>query len=193
MANKIRYGMSTMLNHGCQKFGEKALNEDTFDDIINISQKNLAALIFGYTSIEAFINEIITISEVSKRLSINKKYFEVLIEFEKKLTIKDKYNLLAGLLRSDIWDSSKEPFQSFEIIQTIRNEVIHHKGRWDNEGDLPIKKLKPLFDKFKINLPNEKTWQGELFQCKEFGMWVFKKTDNLKKNIHENLLSKIEK
>lgn len=185
--------MSAMLNHGCQKFGEKALNEDTFDDIINISQKNIAALIFGYTSIEALINEIIAISKVSKRLSINKDYFEVLIDLEKRLTIKDKYNLLAGLLRADVWDSSKEPFQSFETIQAIRNEVIHHKGRWGDEGELPIRKMKSLFDKFKIKLSNEKSWQGELFQCREFGMWVFESTDSLKKNIHENLLRKIEK
>ena len=182
-----------MLNNGCEKFAEKALKENALDDIINISQKNMAALIFGYTSIEAFINEIISISEVSKRLSINRKYFEILIDLERKLTIKDKYNLLAGLLRAEVWNSSKEPFQSFETIQTIRNEVIHHKGKWYKEGALPIKKLKPLFDKFKIDFPQDNSWQGGLFQCKEFGLWIFESIDNLKKNIHENLLMKIEK
>lgn len=193
MTKKVRYGMSSMLNHGCQMFAEKAMNEDAFDDVINISQKNLAALIFGYTSIEAFINEIISVSEVSIKLTQPKKYFDTLIELEKKLSIKEKYNLLAAILKANLWDSSTEPFQSFEIIQTIRNEVIHSKGKWQSAGDLPINKLKPLFGSFNLNDKPEKSWQSELFQCKEFGLWVFEKTRELKENIHSNLLSKIEK
>lgn len=182
-----------MLDHGCQKFAEKASNEKTFDDIINLAQKNMAALIFGHTSIEAFINEIITVSEVSPKLTVRKEYFDVLIDLEKKLSIKEKYNLLSSILRAETWDSSREPFQSFEMIQTIRNEVIHHKGRWHDEGEIPIKKLKPLFQKFNLNIDSDKTWQSELFQCREFGTWIHTHISDLRKEIHKNLLSRIER
>ena len=184
--------MSTMLIHGCQGFAEKAANEGPFDDRINLSQKNMAALIFGYTSIEAFINEIITISEVSNNLAVPKDYLVFLVDLERKLSIKEKYNVLAGLLAANLWDSSTEPFQSFEIIQSIRNIVIHHKGNWHRKGEIPFKKLRPVFDRFKLNNTPERSWQSELFNCKEFGHWVYEKCSELRKDIHKNLLEKIE-
>ncbi len=183
--------MSMMLDVGCKNFAETALTENDFNDRINISQKNMAALIFGYTSIEAFINEVISISEVSNKLSKPKEYFDSIIELGKKLSIKDKYNLLAILLDVELWDSSSEPFQSFEIIQTIRNEVIHHKGNWHEHGGIPIKKLKPVFDKFKLKSLST-SWQSELFLCNDFGAWIYEKSNAMRKQIHEKILRKIE-
>jgi len=54
MTKKVRYIMSSTLLQGCQRFSDKALNEGDID----LTHHNLATLIFGYTSIEARINEL---------------------------------------------------------------------------------------------------------------------------------------
>ena len=92
-----------------------------------------------------------------------------------------------GLLNQEVWDNSKEPFQSFNIIQTIRNEIIHYKGDFKETGKLPIKKLKPLFDILRLNSASEKSWPRELFRCREFGTWVYDKVEQMNSLITERI------
>lgn len=179
--------MSSTLLQGCQRFSDKALNEGDIDLIHN----NLATLIFGYTSIEAKINELVSLCKVVKNLKVPSDHLFTIKKLERKLTIRDKFNLLVGLLKQEVWDNSKEPFQSFNIIQTIRNEIIHYKGDFKETGKLPIKKLKPLFAILGLNSAPEKSWPRELFRCKKFGTWVHDKVKQMNnlidKRIYENL------
>jgi len=180
--------MSLTLLQGCHSFVEKALEEDYSDDKLTITQINLDTLIFGYTSIEARINELISIDKFVKKLKVSSDYLKTLKDIEQKLTIKDKYNLLAELLNIQVWNSSAEPFQAFEIIQTIRDEVIHYKGDFYPRGELPINKIKPLFDKLNLNHATEKSWQRELFGCRVFGKWIDEKIVEINKLISAEIL-----
>lgn len=191
MINFTRYATSAMLMDGCKKFAIKANTEDDFQDILNISQINIAALIFGYTSIEVTMNEIISLSEVVQNIADKQKKIKTLLNLEKKQSIKEKYDGLAIILGANNWDSSIEPFQSFEIIQTIRNEIIHHKGKWRNPGEVSVKKIKFLLEKLDLN-HSPKNWESELFMYKGFGQWVFERVSELEKNIKTNLLTLIE-
>ena len=183
MARKVSFKMSSTLIQGCQRLSLKAFN----DGEIALFYINLAIYIFGYSCIEVTCNELVSLYEVEKNLKIPSDYLLTLKKIEQKLTIRDKFNLLVGLLNQEVWDNSKEPFQSFNIIQTIRNEIIHYKGDFDETGKLPIKKLMPLFTILGLNSAPERSWPRELFNCREFGIWVYDKVQQMNNLITERI------
>ncbi|PKN01529.1 MAG: hypothetical protein CVU77_04365 [Elusimicrobia bacterium HGW-Elusimicrobia-1] len=173
---------------------------------------NSAVVFLSVAIIEASFNErmrIISICSEGKLSSM----LEILNEQTENLPLEKKWNIIAALFQGNKWDSSKEPFQSFGIIKTLRNELVHYKAKFLSPEDVPKKRLKNLHDILNIkNKSNpaqypqyivgqcgesgsdseialETSWMHSLLSSKDLAYWVQDKTENLTKSINDCLVN----
>lgn len=170
--------MSSVLDSGAQALTENSKYPKGI--ILSNLVRNISAIILSFTSIESLLNEII-VSGAELNEFENQEYYKSIKRLDRKLDIQGKYDLIAITRSIETWDSSREPFQSFEIIKFLRNHIIHFKGEFTGLDYYP-KKLKPLLDDLRI-IEIEKSWESSLFSHSELAKWVFEKSNSLRDNI----------
>ena len=172
---------------GLERLSKSIIEGNDFDDFFTIHQKNLTSILFSVNCVEAKINELISVYEIDDRTSLHDK-IKVIIEIEKKVNIIEKFNLVCALLNKEGWESSKEPYQSFELIQTLRNEIVHFKGKYEENGTYP-KKLRNLFQKIDCSVSEEDIWLKCVLGNKNIAQWILEVTRKII-NIIDNKIKK---
>jgi hypothetical protein len=99
----------------------------------NYSDGALDAVILSATALEAFINEV-SLGPISMRLY---KKMEFLGEWLERLDIRQKYCLIPYLLWERTWDRGSQPYQDFETLVALRNELVHYKMKPYELGGMP--------------------------------------------------------
>ena len=102
----------------------------------------------------------------------------------------EKFNLICAQLNEKLWDSSTEPFQSFEIIQTLRNEVVHNKGKFDSRGKIP-KKLKNLIHQLEIKIEEDDLWIQVILESKTLSQWILNSTKQIDNIMRDRILKNL--
>lgn len=157
---------------------------------------NTACVLFGVSSIEACINEWVSIAAEIEDADISIDFWKELGNIQKSLSIRSKWNLIVSVSSGTKWDSSRDPFQSFESIAALRNELIHFKGELLGKDEAPNRKIKGLLSYF--GLKSEATfvegdvssWVADLLAHKEVGKWVYEKIDEFYNAVVPMLLNK---
>ncbi|MBX3628092.1 MAG: hypothetical protein KF892_23990 [Rhizobacter sp.] len=137
--------------------------------------------------LEAKLNELIAnvVGMNSKTTYLPFPFWKVLHETRKDFSYKDKWNLIAAASRGTVWDSGAEPFQSYELIASLRNELIHYKGEVGQSAKPPVKKINALLERFKgpgyvfLAAPTDTHWVTELLSSKELAKWIADAVDDL--------------
>jgi hypothetical protein len=161
-------------------------------DIINF---NSSCVFFAVAFLEAKLNQIISGLSVYGGLNdqIPKTHWEMVKANERSFTYKQKWNFVAAAQGGVLWDAGREPFQSFEVIISLRNELIHFKGD-EGDGDAPGK-FKKLVTEFpddegdffeRVLKRHTRHWLSDLLSSKRLGRWIALKT--LVFDTHEKLL-----
>lgn len=102
----------------------------------------------------------------------------ILPESYQKLSLSEKWNFIAANENGTLWDNSIEPFQSFELINSLRNELVHYKGKMLPKGEAPNRKIKGLLDRFGVKTNSSfqeddcSGWVRALLENKMLGLWV---------------------
>lgn len=126
--------------YGCKKFSELASSSENEQDIRIF---NSSSIINAACFIEASINEEISIGVLCygfEEDSAESKEWSTIQNLQKKLTVQEKWDLVSLRTNGVLWDKSREPFQSFEIISSLRNELVHFKGEFLGKDEAPNKK-----------------------------------------------------
>lgn len=120
-------------------------------------------------------------------------FWHSLSPLTKKLKLSEKWNLIAAQEKGVFGDNSKEPFQSYEIITSLRNELVHYKGTFLSKDETPTRKIKGLMDKFGVKSESTfveddcSSWVGDLLICRELGLRVAETTEKFFENISDLL------
>ena len=188
------YPFSFDLIKGCHYFASAA-NEAKEKE--HIRYCNTACILLGASIIESMLNEWISFRETmgpdNWRKHIKKEYWQTLNSIQKNISVRDKWNLFASVIGGELWDSSKEPFQSYEVILSLRNELVHYKGKFLRHGEVPVNKLKELFVKHSVGEKEPKdiddisSWITDLLESPSLGLWVKEKVN------YSELLDKMHK
>jgi hypothetical protein len=133
---------SSDLIRGCRDFAEKAHNAGTDEEA---RVYNTACLFFATSTIEAKINEWISIMQVCFE-GEPKSFWHALAPLVTSLKIDEKWNLIATYENGTLWDNGKEPFQSFSLIASLRNELVHYQGELRQKDTPANKKIKGLME-----------------------------------------------
>ena len=190
MTTFTRYPLSDQVKGGLKRIAEYIDQNKSEDNYLNLHQLNICAIYFAVNIIEARINEFINVYKADNRTFLYDK-IDIIIDIYKKTKIKDKYNLICSLLDEDTWNSSKEPFQSFEIIEFLRNEFIHYKGEYQIRDKLPPKKVINLSHKIGVTFPPNSLWINDVLGSNKLAPWIYDITDKMEKIILDRLLNKM--
>lgn len=136
--NELKKYKLTLKNHVLKNYlGEKHKNENklTFTSkmIYEMIQYAEAAIIFGYTAVEAFANACIPdnyIYEFINNKGIVEKYNSIAIE--RWLSLSDKLKSILGVIFGKKELTSQKFWSDFKKLESLRNSIIHLKKE-DND------------------------------------------------------------
>lgn len=178
---------SLTLLRGCAQFAQRAKIESDVDRIIEL---NAACVMFAAAYIEAMLNEQLTlVTEVENDRTPPRAYWESLCRLERDLRVADKWNLIASVSGGVVWDSGTQPFQFFDDIVSLRNELVHYKGKFLTVGNAPSNRLSRLAEKFDLpwghvvgDDPKVTPWVLKLLYNEKLSEWIAEQTHEFQGN-----------
>ena len=151
-----------------------ALHLDLFDAAVNAASKcfddsnskhaekqnAIVSVVMSWASLEAYINKVI--DETRNLHGLDDEEIRA-------MSTRTKYTVLPKLFNRQTFDKSKEPFESFIILNSLRNLIVHFSGKWEDMGTWekmgadykPEKIEKMCKSKFKIN-EGRMTWNNKI-------------------------------
>ena len=173
------FPFSTDLIRGCEKFS-RLCSESS--DTKDIRVFNTSCIFSAVSYLEAKINESVSTAKLFLDDGDSEgKIWRVIHDLQKKLSIQEKWDLMASVRNGVLWDASREPFQSFETIVSLRNELVHYKGTFFGRDETPNKRISGLLTKFSIKSESTwvesdcSSWVTDLLNVKELSQWVLEK------------------
>lgn len=166
---------STDLLQGCSYFAAEAERERDHEKRRFCAT---ACIFFGASVMETKVNEWISISTTIANTEIPQEFWKTLQNSQKNLRFEEKWNLIASVSGGTLWDSGKEPFQSYSVILALRNELVHYKGQFLGKDEAPSKKIKDLLAKFRIQSKatfveaDASSWLADLLNEPTLARWI---------------------
>jgi hypothetical protein len=143
----------------CKKFSELAKLSESGQDL---SIFNSSCIINAACFLEAKINEEIAMAVIcfgDETDDPEGKAWRAIQNLQKKLNTQEKWDLVALRTNGIPWNNSVEPFQSFEIISSLRNELVHYKAAFHGKDEAPNKKISGLMKK--LGVYSQATWMED--------------------------------
>jgi hypothetical protein len=124
---------------GCERWAKLA---SASHDASETMHYNTSSVLFAMSTIEAKVNEWISIASEIPDAEIPAGFCKSLTALQRTLSLKNKLNLISALTGGAQWDSGSEPFQSYETIVALRNELVHFKGQLLGKDEAPNRRIK---------------------------------------------------
>src|SRR5690554_3621138 len=176
---------SETLFQGCKHF-EELISETNDRELIKIY--NTASLFFSISSLEGKLNEFISI-QIAIDMEHKLPELRTIKREERQLSFDEKWDCVNKIFDYKKWDNSVEPFQSFNIIASLRNEIVHHKGNFLSKNETPTKKIRQLMKTLQVESKCDfieddcSSWVYDLFETKNLAQWITNKTQLLNEEI----------
>lgn len=139
---------------GCRKFSDLA--EET-DDRQEVMIYATSCIVNAVCFLEAKLNEEVTIARICfDEGSDERKRWDEVKEGEQRYSVPQKWNQVAALTGGCRWNSGEEPFQSFETISSLRNELVHFKGDLLGKDEAPSRRIAGLMQQ--LGVKSKATW-----------------------------------
>jgi len=162
---------------GCKKFTELTNISEILQDITIF---NTSCIINAASYLEAKINEEISIAVICYEESdAEGKAWRAIQNVQKKLTVQEKWDLVALRTNGTEWNKAIEPFQSIELIISLRNELVHYKGAFLGKDEAPNKKITSLMNQLGVSSKATwieddcSSWVADLLCSKKLAEWVY--------------------
>lgn len=184
---KSMHFYSQDLYTGCDHFSKLA---KSFDSEGDIRMANSAALFFAVSAIEAKLNE--DIAATVAILNDDNSWSDLEFEYRRS-PLKEKWNAVARKRCGVLWNSGAEPFQSFALVSSLRNELVHYKGEMLGKDETPSKAVAEIMKRLGVRSKASFTdddcssWANDLLNHSDLGEWVFRSITPLWDNMHDLL------
>lgn len=157
------------------RFNAKTAKEA--DSLIALRTSNIGAIFAAGSYVEARLNEISAQVKNTGALERTKHFWDHIHKTRKDRPFIDKWNLISSQHNGIRWESSVEPFQSYDLIMSLRNELVHYKGDFGDSTKPPTKKLMGLISKLRSKDENEDDslsdfWIDEFLNSKQLAPWI---------------------
>lgn len=164
---------------GCKKFSELAKNSN---DLQEITIFNTSCIINAACFLEAKMNEEISIGVICHDdCEPEGRAWRAIQKLQKKLTVQEKWDLVVLITNGKAWDRTCEPFQSFETIASLRNELVHFKATFLGKDEAPTNKIGALMKRLGISSQAEwigdecSNWVTDLLGSNLLGDWIYQR------------------
>ena len=164
---------------GCRKFSELAQRTDDGQEVIIYGT---SCIVNAACFLEAKLNEEVAIARICcDEGSDERKRWDEIREGERRNSVPQKWNRIAALTGGCRWNSGKDPFQSFETISSLRNELVHFKGDLLGKDEAPSRKIAGLMRQLGVQSEAPwsdddcSSWVTDLLSGKSVVRWVSEK------------------
>jgi len=139
---------------GCRKFSDLA--EET-EDRQEVMIYTTSCIVNAVCFMEAKLNEEVAIARICfDEDPDERKRWDEVKEGERRYSVPQKWNQVAALTGGCRWNSGEEPFQSFETISSLRNELVHFKGELLGKDEAPSRRIAGLMQQ--LGVKSKATW-----------------------------------
>jgi hypothetical protein len=174
------YKFSEDLLSGVRFFAHLATNSENQQQTIHF---NTSCIFLAGSYIESWLNETIaTYSSMGPDSGVRPSpdFWIALDLSQSTMSLKVKWDLIASIDGGTPWDLAREPFQSYGLILSLRNELVHFKGKFDSGEKPPVKKITKLLEKFSgdsqpslvLEAMASSSWVHNLLTARPLGTWV---------------------
>lgn len=148
---------------GCQKFAELAKQTDNKQELIIFST---SCIVNAACYLEAKLNEEVAISRIflNEGSEEGRRWGEIK-KSERRTTVPEKWDKISSLTGGCKWIHGEDPFQSFETITSLRNELLHYKGDLLGKDEAPSRRIEALMRH--LGIKSEASWVED-----ECSTWV---------------------
>ena len=93
-------------------------------------------------------------------------------------SLQEKWDRIATECGGAFWDSGREPFQSYELVVALRNELTHYKGTMFGKNDAPNKRIAHIMRALDVKSEARFTeddcssWVSDLLESRDLGRWM---------------------
>ena len=148
------YPFSIEFLAGCRKFADLAQETQNVQEVMIYSA---SCIVNAVCFLEAKLNEEIAIARICFDEGSNeRKQWDDVKEGERRTSVSQKWDRVAALTGGVCWDSGKDPFQSFETISSLRNELVHFKAELLGKEEAPSRRIAGLMRQ--LGVRSEATW-----------------------------------
>jgi hypothetical protein len=134
------YGFSSDLFEGCKYNAYLAKNADK---VFQIRSANMSCILFSVSAVEAKLNEYVSMLAYSYE---GDSIWKRVKEQHSRKPLSEKWNIIANDVGGEIWDHTQEPFRSYNLVKSLRNELVHYKGHLLRQDQAPNIKIKEIMD-----------------------------------------------
>ncbi|RKT58795.1 hypothetical protein DFR40_1823 [Azonexus fungiphilus] len=143
---------------GCRKFSDLAKETDDGQEVMIYAT---SCIVNAACFLEAKLNEEVAIARICfDESSYERKRWDEVKDGERRHSIPQKWNQVAALTGGRCWDSGVEPFQSFETISSLRNELVHFKADPLGKDEAPSRKIAGLMRLLPVHRNCQTGWRG---------------------------------
>lgn len=143
---------------------------------------NMACVFSAASFLEARLNELTAqcTGPLANPRKLSPELWQTIHDMRKSLSHVQKWNLIASAAGGTVWSNDKEPFQSYDLLVSFRNEMVHYKGEFGNGIDPPIKKIRSLQKRLKVPIEAapRTSWFASLLYSPLLGRWASELVDD---------------
>jgi hypothetical protein len=166
---------------------------------IDVGIRNASAVFLAGSYLEAYINEQIAIhAEIAPKFRPDEaQLWSALESMQDSTSWRDKWAFITAFTKGVTWDGGRDPFQSYDTLISLRNELVHFKGRWSGDNQPPVKRIKSLVDTLGVeptimeSAMSVSSWVSSLLRSPKLITWIRDAVFALEEPIEEFLLGRV--
>ena len=167
------YRLSRDLKQYIEHYSVVASNSE---DAEEISRANTSNIFFFNSYIEASLNEFVHMHDLASENPLGDEFTRQLILLEKRLSVNEKWNLIAERIGGEIWRNDRFPFQSWTFIRKLRNDLVHYKARPLQIDQLPANHIRTWFEQHSTEIAGDQlagpSWCPALLSSQSLCMFI---------------------
>jgi len=130
-----------------------------------------AVVILLQSCLEAYINEFLA---VHRQMDVQK--WGAAISQLDRISLPEKWFRAPLIFSSKTFDKGAEPYQSFSLLVSLRNHLVHYDPRFRTPLEFPSKKVRSLKAKFTFSYEGRADWTTQVLnlECARWGCQTVK-------------------
>jgi hypothetical protein len=148
-------------------------------DAVQLIRYPSAVVILLHSCLEAYLNEFLA---TMREMEAQK--WDAPISRLDGLDLKTKWIQAPLIFGVQTFEKSAEPYQSFHLLVSLRNELVHYDPRFRTPQEFPSKKIKALRTKFAFAYEGKADWTTQVLAL-DCARWGCRTVKNMIRRFHE--------
>jgi len=148
-------------------------------DVIQYIKYPSAAVILLHSCLEAYLNEFLATMR-----QVDAQKWGVAISRLDRADLQQKWLQAPLIFGAQTFEKGTEPYQSFHLLVSLRNELVHYDPRFRTPEEFPSKKIRALRTKFVFAYEGRADWTTQVLTL-DCARWGCRTVKTMVRKFHE--------